>query len=75
MPFWQQSMERWDGMFTAGLRAHLLTARFALPMMVEADEGLVVLTTFTMGRATWATSSTTLPRTPSAGWRRCGPSE
>ncbi|MEP6526283.1 MAG: SDR family oxidoreductase, partial [Nocardioidaceae bacterium] len=50
MPFWQQSMERWDGMFTAGLRAHLLTARFALPMMVEADEGLVVLTTFTMGR-------------------------
>jgi NAD(P)-dependent dehydrogenase (short-subunit alcohol dehydrogenase family) len=50
VPFWQQSMERWDGMFTAGLRAHLLTARFALPMMVEADEGLIVLTTFTMGR-------------------------
>ena len=25
-PFWEQSMERWDGMFTGGLRAHLLTA-------------------------------------------------
>lgn len=49
-PFWEQSMQRWDGMFTAGLRAHLVTCRFALPMMVERDEGLVVLTTFTMGR-------------------------
>ena len=49
-PFWEQSMERWDGMFTAGLRAHLVTCRFGLPMMVERDEGLVVLTTFTMGR-------------------------
>jgi NAD(P)-dependent dehydrogenase (short-subunit alcohol dehydrogenase family) len=49
-PFWEQSMQRWDGMFTAGLRAHLVTCRFALPMMVEADAGLVVLTTFTMGR-------------------------
>jgi NAD(P)-dependent dehydrogenase (short-subunit alcohol dehydrogenase family) len=50
VPFWEQSMERWDGMFTSGLRAHLLTCRFGLPMMVERDEGLVVLTTFTMGR-------------------------
>jgi NAD(P)-dependent dehydrogenase (short-subunit alcohol dehydrogenase family) len=49
-PFWEQSMERWDGMFTAGLRAHLVTCRFGLPMMVERGEGLVVLTTFTMGR-------------------------
>src|SRR5215468_685315 len=24
-PFWEQSMERWDGMFTAGLRAHMVT--------------------------------------------------
>jgi NAD(P)-dependent dehydrogenase (short-subunit alcohol dehydrogenase family) len=49
-PFWEQSMDRWDGMFTAGLRAHLVTCRFGLPMMVERDAGLVVLTTFTMGR-------------------------
>lgn len=50
IPFWEQSMERWDGMFTSGLRAHLVTCRYGLPLMVERDEGLVVLTTFTMGK-------------------------
>jgi NAD(P)-dependent dehydrogenase (short-subunit alcohol dehydrogenase family) len=50
VPFWEQSMERWDGMFTAGLRAHLVTCRFGLPLMVERDQGVVGLTTFTMGR-------------------------
>jgi NAD(P)-dependent dehydrogenase (short-subunit alcohol dehydrogenase family) len=49
-PFWEQSMERWDGMFTGGLRAHLLTARYGLPLMVPARRGLVIFTTFTMGR-------------------------
>lgn len=49
-PFWEQSMERWDGMFTGGLRAHLLTARYGLPVMLPARSGLVVLTVFTMGR-------------------------
>jgi NAD(P)-dependent dehydrogenase (short-subunit alcohol dehydrogenase family) len=49
-PFWEQSMERWDGMFTGGLRAHLLTARYGLPLMLPAKRGLVVFTTFTMGR-------------------------
>jgi len=49
-PFWEQSMERWDGMFTGGLRAHLLTARYALPLMIPARRGLVIFTTFTMGR-------------------------
>ena len=49
-PFWEQSMERWDGMFTGGLRAHLLTARYGLPLMLPAKRGLVIFTTFTMGR-------------------------
>ncbi|HEY2314972.1 MAG TPA: SDR family NAD(P)-dependent oxidoreductase [Streptosporangiaceae bacterium] len=49
-PFWEQSMERWDGMFTGGLRAHLLTARYGLPLMLPAQRGLVIFTTFTMGR-------------------------
>jgi NAD(P)-dependent dehydrogenase (short-subunit alcohol dehydrogenase family) len=49
-PFWEQSMERWDGMFTGGLRAHLLTARYGLPLMLPANRGLVIFTTFTMGR-------------------------
>lgn len=49
-PFWEQSMQRWDGMFTAGLRAHLVTCRFGLPVMLPQRNGLVVLTTFTQGR-------------------------
>jgi NAD(P)-dependent dehydrogenase (short-subunit alcohol dehydrogenase family) len=49
-PFWEQSMERWDGMFTGGLRAHLMTARYGLPLMLSASRGLVIFTTFTMGR-------------------------
>ena len=49
-PFWEQSMQRWDGMFTAGLRAHLVTCRFGLPLMLPHPGGLVVLTTFTQGK-------------------------
>jgi NAD(P)-dependent dehydrogenase (short-subunit alcohol dehydrogenase family) len=49
-PFWEQSMQRWDGMFTGGLRAHLLTARYGIPLMLPARRGLIVFTTFTMGR-------------------------
>lgn len=49
-PFWEQSMQRWDGMFTAGLRAHLVTCRFGLPVMLSQPGGLVVLTTFTQGQ-------------------------
>jgi NAD(P)-dependent dehydrogenase (short-subunit alcohol dehydrogenase family) len=50
-PFWEQSMARWDGMFTAGLRAHLATCLFGLPIMLEQGRrALIVLTTFTMGR-------------------------
>ncbi|HEU5420025.1 MAG TPA: SDR family NAD(P)-dependent oxidoreductase [Streptosporangiaceae bacterium] len=49
-PFWEQSMQRWDGMFTGGLRAHLLTARYGIPLMLPRRHGLVIMTTFTMGR-------------------------
>ena len=49
-PFWEQSMERWDGMFTAGLRSHLATCLYGLPLLRETGYGLVVLTTFTRGR-------------------------
>jgi NAD(P)-dependent dehydrogenase (short-subunit alcohol dehydrogenase family) len=50
VPFWEQSMERWEGMFTAGLRSHLSTCRFGLPLLMESGYGLAVLTTFTRGR-------------------------
>jgi NAD(P)-dependent dehydrogenase (short-subunit alcohol dehydrogenase family) len=49
-PFWEQSMDRWDGMFTAGLRSHLSTCLYGLPLLQEAGHGLAVLTTFTRGR-------------------------
>src|SRR5207302_9931856 len=46
-PFWEQPLWRWDGMFTAGVRANLLASRHAAPLMVEhRDErpGLIVST-------------------------------
>jgi NAD(P)-dependent dehydrogenase (short-subunit alcohol dehydrogenase family) len=49
-PFWEQSMQRWDGMFTAGLRAHLVTCKYGIPLMLPKRRGLIVLTTFSMGR-------------------------
>jgi NAD(P)-dependent dehydrogenase (short-subunit alcohol dehydrogenase family) len=49
-PFWDQSMARWDGMFTAGLRSHLSTCLFGLPLLQDTGYGLAVLTTFTRGR-------------------------
>ena len=49
-PFWEQSMDRWDGMFTAGLRSHLATCLYGLPLLREAGHGLLALTTFTRGR-------------------------
>lgn len=49
-PFWEQSMDRWEGMFTAGLRSHLSTCLFGIPLLQAAGYGLAVLTTFTRGR-------------------------
>lgn len=46
-PFWKQPPWRWDGMFTAGVRAHLAASRHAAPLLVEhRDErpGLIVNT-------------------------------
>jgi NAD(P)-dependent dehydrogenase (short-subunit alcohol dehydrogenase family) len=49
-PFWEQSMDRWDGMFTAGLRSHLSSCLFGIPLLRAASYGLAILTTFTRGR-------------------------
>ena len=43
-------MDRWDGMFTAGLRSHLSTSLFGMPLLRGAGHGLLALTTFTRGR-------------------------
>jgi len=47
IPFWEQPLWRWDGMFTAGVRAHLLASRHAAPLLIQdraARPGLIVST-------------------------------
>jgi NAD(P)-dependent dehydrogenase (short-subunit alcohol dehydrogenase family) len=44
-PFWAQPLRHWDGMFTAGVRAHLLAARGAVGLMRPRRYGLIVCTT------------------------------
>jgi NAD(P)-dependent dehydrogenase (short-subunit alcohol dehydrogenase family) len=44
VPFWEQPLEQWDRMFTAGVRAHLVASRLAVPLMLPR-RGLIVSTT------------------------------
>jgi NAD(P)-dependent dehydrogenase (short-subunit alcohol dehydrogenase family) len=43
-PFWEQPTRHWDGMFTAGVRATLLTSARLAPLMVARRRGLIVST-------------------------------
>ena len=43
--FWEQSMERWNGMFEAGLRAHIVTNLYGIPIMLRSG-GLIVSTSY-----------------------------
>jgi NAD(P)-dependent dehydrogenase (short-subunit alcohol dehydrogenase family) len=44
-PFWEQpAVQRWDAMFVAGVRAHLMAARLAAPIMLAQRRGLIVST-------------------------------
>ena len=45
VPFWEQPLDQWEGMFTAGVRAHLVASRLAIPLMLPARRGLIVSTT------------------------------
>ena len=47
-PFWEQPIARFDKMFMAGVRSHLVTTRAALPLMMLKRSGLVVNTTLEM---------------------------
>jgi NAD(P)-dependent dehydrogenase (short-subunit alcohol dehydrogenase family) len=42
-PFWEQPLRHWAGMFESGVRANLVTSRFAVPLMTSG--GLIVHTT------------------------------
>jgi NAD(P)-dependent dehydrogenase (short-subunit alcohol dehydrogenase family) len=41
-PFWEQPTRHWDGMFTAGVRATLLTSARLAPLMIRGRAGVVV---------------------------------
>jgi NAD(P)-dependent dehydrogenase (short-subunit alcohol dehydrogenase family) len=44
-PFWEQPLRHWSGMFEAGVRAHLVATRFAVPLMLPHRRGLIIHTT------------------------------
>ena len=43
-PFWDQPLRHWQGMFEAGLRAHLVASRYAVPLMLQQRRGLIINT-------------------------------
>lgn len=45
-PFWELPLKHWDTMFTAGVRAQLATNHFAIPLLRENKQALIVHTTF-----------------------------
>lgn len=44
--FWERPVEHWDAMMVAGPKAYLLTTRYAVPLMKQHKEGLIVNLTF-----------------------------
>jgi NAD(P)-dependent dehydrogenase (short-subunit alcohol dehydrogenase family) len=46
LPFWQQSLWRWDAMFAAGVRAHYVASCLAARRMIEQRSGLIVNISF-----------------------------
>lgn len=45
-PFWERPLQHWEGMFTAGVRAHIVASRLAVPLMLPHGRGLIINTTF-----------------------------
>ncbi len=45
-PFWELPTTFWDGMFHAGVRNHILAAKYAAPLMIPTAAGLIVTITF-----------------------------
>jgi NAD(P)-dependent dehydrogenase (short-subunit alcohol dehydrogenase family) len=44
-PFWEQPPRHWETMFGAGVRAHLVASRCAVPLMLPGQQGVIVCTT------------------------------
>ncbi|MBW8350971.1 SDR family NAD(P)-dependent oxidoreductase [Bacillus sp. IITD106] len=45
-PVWELPLKNWDTMFTAGVRAQLATNYFAIPLLRENKQALIIHTTF-----------------------------
>ncbi|MBA4493964.1 SDR family NAD(P)-dependent oxidoreductase [Paenactinomyces guangxiensis] len=45
-PFWELSMDHWRNMFTAGVRSHIVTSKYAAPLMISQKQGLIIHTSF-----------------------------
>lgn len=43
-PFWKLPAQSWDEMFQRGLRAHFVTSRLAVPLMLSRKRGLIINT-------------------------------
>jgi dehydrogenase/reductase SDR family member 1 len=41
-PFWEAPLTIWDGMFSAGVRAHYVASTLAVPLMLGRGRGLIV---------------------------------
>jgi NAD(P)-dependent dehydrogenase (short-subunit alcohol dehydrogenase family) len=41
-PFWEQPLHYWERMYVAGVRATLISSRFAAPLMLKGTSGLIV---------------------------------
>jgi NAD(P)-dependent dehydrogenase (short-subunit alcohol dehydrogenase family) len=44
--FWKQPLARWDSMLMAGVRSHMTTSYFAVPLMLPHRRGLIANTSF-----------------------------
>nr|WP_245302681.1 SDR family NAD(P)-dependent oxidoreductase [Symbiobacterium terraclitae] len=44
--FWESPEIPWDTMFVAGVRAHIVASKHAIPLMLRQGSGLIVTTTF-----------------------------
>jgi NAD(P)-dependent dehydrogenase (short-subunit alcohol dehydrogenase family) len=42
LPFWRQPLSRWGDMIDAGVRAAYVASSFAAPLMIRAEDGLIV---------------------------------
>jgi NAD(P)-dependent dehydrogenase (short-subunit alcohol dehydrogenase family) len=45
-PFWELPLDHWRNMFTAGVRSHLVSSRFAVRLMLPRRQGLIINTSF-----------------------------